>query len=326
MSHKMGIIGYGNVAGYHHDISKRIKDFEVVAAHDIDAERLKAAKEKGLKPYDKLDDFLANANFDTVLVSTPNNFHKPLVVAALDAGKNVICEKPAALNTAEFDEMCAAAKKSGRLFTIHQNRRWDRDFRITKKSVEDGLVGKPYTIESRVQGNNGIIEGWRAYKRSGGGMVFDWGAHLIDQMLWMVKEEVAEVYANLHRVKTPEVEDYFKAVLRFESGLSTQIEFGSYHLTTLPRWYVCGDGGSLTIEGFDCKGKVMCAEKTGAERVRELPLPEVQTDYADYYTNYLAALDGKEELIVKPEEVRRAMRVIDAIFKSHETGETVKLK
>jgi len=347
MAHKMGIIGYGGMAGWHHENSKRIKDLEVVAAHDIDAGRLAAAKERGLKPYENLKDFLNDDSFDLVLVATPNNFHKPMVIAALEAGKNVICEKPVAMSVNDFDDMWAASKKVGKMFTVHQNRRWDRDFRIVKKAIETGLVGKPYTIESRVMGQNGVMHGWRAYKIAGGGMVFDWGVHLIDQMLWMMKEPVAEVYANLHMVKTPEVDDYFKAVIRFDSGLSTQIEVGTYNLEMLPRWYVCGDGGAIVVEGWDCKGRITHAKdfqmsweqevvqteggptRTMAPRpketLEELPLPEVQTDWTDYYHNILAVLDGKEELIVKPEEVRKVVQVMTAIFESNATGNSIKI-
>jgi predicted dehydrogenase len=347
MGHKMGIIGYGGMAGWHHDNSKRIKDFEVVAAYDIAEKRLEIAKERGLKAYAKLEDFLKDDSFDLVLVATPNNFHKPMVIAALEAGKNVICEKPVAMSVSDFDDMYETAKRVGKLFTVHQNRRWDRDYRIVKKAIESGLVGKPYTIESRIMGQNGVMHGWRAYKVAGGGMVFDWGVHMIDQMLWMIKEPIAEVYANLHMVKTPEVDDYFKAVIRFESGLSTQIEVGTYNLERLPRWYVCGDGGALVINTMDGKGKITHAKdyvmaweeevvqteggptRTMAPRpketLEEIALPEVQTDWADYYHNILAVLDGKEELIVKPEEARKVLQVMTAIFESSATGKSIKI-
>jgi len=343
----MGIIGYGGMAGWHHNNSTRIKDFEIIAAHDINPDRLIAAKERGLKPYENLKDFLADDSFDMVLVATPNNFHKPMAIAALDAGKNVICEKPVAMTVEDFDAMNDAAKHAGKLFTVHQNRRWDRDFRIVKTAIETGLVGKPYTIESRVMGQNGVMHGWRAYKVAGGGMVFDWGVHLIDQILWMIKEPVAEVYANLHMVKTPEVDDYFKAVIRFDSGLSAQIEVGTYNLERLPRWYVCGDGGAVVVNDWECNGKITHAKdfemsweqevvqteggptRTMAPRpketLEELPLPDVHTDWADYYHNVLAYLDGKEELIVKPAELRKVMQVMAAIFESGETGKAIKI-
>ncbi|MCL2099174.1 MAG: Gfo/Idh/MocA family oxidoreductase [Oscillospiraceae bacterium] len=347
MAHKMGIIGYGGMAGWHHENSKRVQGLEVTAAHDIEPGRLEAAKSRGLKTYEKLGDFLKDDSFDLVLVATPNNFHKPMVIAALEAGKNVICEKPVAMSVSDFDEMWEASRKAGKLFTVHQNRRWDRDFLIVKEALETGLLGKPYTIESRITGQNGVMHGWRAYKVAGGGMVFDWGVHMIDQLLWMIKEPVAEVYANLHMVKTPEVDDYFKLIMRFESGLSTQIEVGTYHLERLPRWYVCGDGGALVIHDMNCSGKITHSKdfemewteevvqteggptRTMAPRpketLEELPLPDVRGDWADYYKNIMAVLDGKEELIVKPEEARKVMQVMAAVFESHETGETIKI-
>ncbi|MCL2095742.1 MAG: Gfo/Idh/MocA family oxidoreductase [Oscillospiraceae bacterium] len=349
MAHKMGIIGYGGVAaGWHHEnIKKSIEGLEVVAAYDINPDRLAAAKSRGLKAYENLDDFLSDGGFDIVLVATPNNFHKCMVISALEAGKHVVCEKPVAMNMEDFDAMHAAAKSTGKLFTVHQNRRWDRDFQIIKKTIETGLVGKPYTIESRVMGQNGVMHGWRAYKVAGGGMVFDWGVHLIDQILWMLKEPVSEVYANLHSVKTPEVDDYFKAVLRFDSGLTAQIEVGTYNLERLPRWYVCGDGGAVVVNDWECNGRITHAKdfemaweqeivqteggptRTMAPRpketLEELPLPEVATDWCDYYKNIMAVLDGEAELIVKPEEVRKAMQVITAIFESSETGRAVKI-
>ena len=347
MAHKMGIIGYGGMAGWHHDNTKRVDGIEVVAAHDINPERLAVAKERGIKAYADLKDFLADQSFDLVLVATPNNFHRPMAIAALEAGKHVISEKPVAMSVEDFDAMHDAAKHAGKLFTVHQNRRWDRDFRIVKKSIETGLVGKPYTIESRVMGQNGVVHGWRAYKVAGGGMVFDWGVHLIDQIMWMISEPVSEVYANLHSVKTPEVDDYFKAIMRFESGLSAQIEVGTYNLERLPRWYVCGDGGAVVVNDWECNGKITHAKdfemtweqevvqteggptRTMAPRpketLEELPLPEVQTDWTDFYRNVLASLDGKEELLVKPEEVRKVVQVMTAIFESHKTGKSIKI-
>jgi predicted dehydrogenase len=122
---------------------------------------------------------------------------------------------------------------------------------------------------------------------------------------------------------------------------------GTYNLERLPRWYVCGDGGALVINGMDGKGRLTHAKdfemewtqevvqteggptRTMAPRpketLEEVPLPEVETDWADYYHNVLAVLDGKEELIVKPEEARKVLQVMTAIFESDETGESIKI-
>ena len=109
-----------------------------------------------------------------------------MAIAALEAGKNVICEKPVALSSEDLAEMIAASEKAGKLFTVHQNRRWDRDFRMIMNTLKAGKIGSPYTIESRVHGQNGVMHGWRAYKVAGGGMLLDWGVHMIDQLLFML--------------------------------------------------------------------------------------------------------------------------------------------
>ena len=101
---------------------------KVVAAYDIDAARVAAAREAGLRGYDKLDDFLRDEEINLVLVATPNDSHCDLVCAALAAGKHVISEKPPAMSLAELDKMIATAEAHGRIFTVHQNRRWDIGF------------------------------------------------------------------------------------------------------------------------------------------------------------------------------------------------------
>ena len=192
MSYHVGIIGYGGMAHFHR---KRIRDvdcMEVTGLYDINPEKI--ASEKGkVKIYGSAEEIMSDKDIDIILIATPNNFHKDLSIAAMKAGKNVICEKPVALNSKELEEMITVSKQTGRLFSVHQNRRWDKDFRIVKKVIEDGLVGKPFYVESRVQGSNGVPGDWRCVKEAGGGMLLDWGVHLIDQIMWMVKSPVVSI-------------------------------------------------------------------------------------------------------------------------------------
>ncbi|MBO4869147.1 MAG: Gfo/Idh/MocA family oxidoreductase [Clostridia bacterium] len=345
--HKLGIIGYGGMAGWHHNsIKANFDDLQVVAAYDIDPARLEAAEKNGLKAYKTAEEFLDSHEFDIVLVATPNNFHCEYVCRALEAGYNVVCEKPVALSVAELDLMDATAKRTGNLFSVHQNRRWDADYRIMKEAYETGMIGTPFTIESRVHGQGGMVQGWREFKVAGGGMVYDWGVHLIDQLLDMIDSKVVSVYANLHSVRTPEVDDYFKLVFRYENGITAHVEVGTFNLVQLPRWYACGDGGALVINDWDCHGKIIHTRDTvmkwepvvvqtkagptrtmaprPADTLEELPLPHVETSWSCYYRNILDTIDGKAELIVTIPSVRRVLRLIEACFESDRTGEGVK--
>jgi predicted dehydrogenase len=351
MAHRMGIIGYGRWGeNWHHTCTERVEGLSCTAVYDPDPDRRRVAAEKGLLPYDTVEEFLREGDFDIVTVATPNNYHKDMSIAAMANGRHVVCEKPVAMNTAELTDMMAAAEKYHVLFSAHQNRRWDKDYQIIRKVLEDGLIGQPYVIESRMNGaglqSGGILREWRSYTFAGGGLLYDWGSHLIDQILFLVNKKVVNVYACLRQIKCPEADDYFKIILKFENGLLAQIESGSYCVQPMFRWYVHGDAGSVYIENLDSRaGKVLHTkrEKTdyfpltirtaegpvqkmhpaGSDVLEEMPLPEIQSDWTSFYMNFMAAIDGKEALIVHPEQSLRVMKVIDACFLSSASGRVV---
>ena len=102
--------------------------------------------------------------------------------------------------------MIAASKRTGSVFTVHQNRRWDEDFRVAEKIAKSGQLGRVFAIQSRVHGSRGIPGDWRNTKAQGGGMVLDWGVHLLDQMNMMMGKMPVSVYATLSNVTNEEVE------------------------------------------------------------------------------------------------------------------------
>ena len=122
-----GIIGFGYMGHFHLNKAHQLEEREVVAAYDIDAEKRSDAEKEGLTAYDRLEDFLADERISLVFICTPNNVHAQLAIACLQAGKHVMCEKPVTMNSEELEHVIAAAEKAGRIFTVHQNRRWDED-------------------------------------------------------------------------------------------------------------------------------------------------------------------------------------------------------
>ncbi len=345
MGIKAAIIGFGGMGSFHAEQIKKIDAVYIEGVFDIDPQKIKNAVEKGYKGYNSLEECLGD-DTELVIIATPNNFHKELSIKALEAGKHVICEKPVMMNAGELEEVFAAAEKCHKIFTVHQNRRWDKDFRIVKEALKKKIIGTPFYIESRVQGSRGIPGDWRCVKEAGGGMLLDWGVHLLDQLLWLVDSPVTEVYAHLLSVKFPDVDDNFKVLLKFENNLSALIEVDTYTFIPLPRWHVSTDSGTLVINDWECSGKILKANlvefkweqgivhtsagptKTMAPRpvetIDELPLPKMDPDCKDYYVNVAKAIKGEEELIVTPEQAMRVMKTIDAIFKSAQTGECIK--
>jgi len=344
--HKLGIIGYGGMGEWHHkNVRDRVDGLDVVAAFDVRPERLELAKENGLRAHTSLEEILADKEVTMITIATPNNFHKDLAIVAMRAGKHVVCEKPVTMDAAELEEIIAVKKETGLTFAVHQNRRWDKDFRIVKAALEQNLIGKPFYIESRVQGSGGVLHGWRGAKVNGGGMLYDWGIHLIDQLMWLIDSPVVELMADLKYVHHTECDDNFKLYMTFGNGLTAHVQVDTYCFIPLPRWQVHGDEATLVVKDWACNGKIVRAKDDGTvweesivyteagptrtmaprrkETIQEDPLPTVQTDWSDYYKNILDVINNGAELIVKPEQSLRAMKVIDAAFESARLGKSV---
>ena len=342
MKHTMAIIGFGGMGSWHYqNVTEKIPDLRVKGVYDIRQEALDKAASLGLHPYGSLEELLADQEVELVTIATPNDFHKPLAIACMRAGKQVISEKPVTLNASELEEIIAVSKETGRLFSIHQNRRWDKDYRIIKRIYDEKLLGTPYFIESKVQGSRQAMHGWRGHKQNGGGMLLDWGVHLIDQLMMMIEAPVVSVEAHLLCMFSDEVDDNIKVMLRFENNVSALLEMSTNCLINSPRWHMQCLDGTAEIRNWACEGKMVQLKedaqmkweddivyteagptRTMAPRpsftMKELPLPEVTTDWSDYYKNIVGVLEGREELLVKPEQALRVMKVIDLAFASNE--------
>lgn len=347
MKYTLAIIGYGGMGSWHAaNIRERITDITVKGALDIREEAQEKVENDGLVVYETLDELLSDSEIDIVTIATPNDSHKDYVIACLHAGKHVVCEKPVTMNVKELEEIMKVSKETGKLFSVHHNRRWDKDYNIIKKILSDGQIGKPYFIESRVQGSRGAMHGWRSYKINGGGMVLDWGVHLLDQVMLLNETPVVSVGAHLFSIFSDEVDDNIKIFIRFEDGVSVVLEMSTNCFINHPRWHVTCTDGTAVVENWKCDGKIVKLgtdskmewaddivyteagpTRTMAPRpihtTTELPLPEVETDWAEYYKNIIDVLSNDAELLVKPEQVLRVMQVIDLIFKADEAGTAI---
>lgn len=347
MQVKAGIIGFGYMGHFHLKKCREQGDWDVIAAYDISAEKLQDAKELGLQADGSLDAFLAREEMQLVFICTPNDVHAELAIACLKAGKHVMCEKPVTMNKRELDQVLAVAREQRRIFVVHQNRRWDKDYLMVKHAVDTGVIGNITSIQSRVYGQRGVCFGWRADPKAGGGMLYDWGIHLIDQFLCMFKgHKVTSVYARLQSILTPAVDDSFELQMIFDNGVCAKVQVGTFCLQPLPRWFVYGDRGTLRIDdfsgetggmarikgqvqGFDSVfGKNLGPSRTMAplkpEYLEELPLPEAENAPYEYHRNLAAAVQGKEAPYVSHEEMQRAMQIVDLAFESSRINEVIK--
>lgn len=353
--HYCAIVGLGGMGNWHRELilgegvwndhqCGPLEHLHLAGCFDIREDRQAYARSVGLEPYASLETLLMDEKVDIVVCATPNDIHKDIVMRALEAGKNVVCEKPAALNSAQFQQMMDKAKQTGKLLMVHQNRRWDEDFLAIKNLYEQGWIGELFRIESRVHGSRGIPGDWRKTPEHGGGMVLDWGVHLLDQALMMIPEKVTQVYASFTNVTNERVEDGFTAELTFENGLVFVAEVGTNNFIALPRWYVLGRDGSAVLSNWHEQGKMVRVTdrrrndavpvrtaagltKTMAPRtkdtVNEELLPKVPGDIRDFYRNVMLVLEHKAEPVITLEQVNRVMLLMEAVFRSARQHETV---
>ncbi|MFW7432808.1 Gfo/Idh/MocA family protein [Vagococcus carniphilus] len=340
------VIGYGGMGSYHaRELIKETDGVKVVGIHDINPERLELAKENHFEVYETLESVLTDQSVEAVLIATPNDSHKELAIAAMKAGKHVVCEKPVMMNTKELEEVMAISKQEEKIFMVHQNRRWDNDFLIIRDLYQQPKIGDLFQIESRVQGANGIPGDWRHLKQHGGGMVLDWGVHLLDQLLFMVDSKLTTVVADLSYVLGDEVDDGFISYLTFENGVRAVIEVGTTNFIKLPRWYVRGFEGAAVINDWDLSGKIVKQTGTidhhnlvpiqagqGLTKTMAPPsedatttyeINEVAADFDSFYHNFYEVVRKKAAPIVKNEEVYRVLRLIETIFEAAETKQVL---
>ncbi|UUX33904.1 Gfo/Idh/MocA family protein [Fundicoccus culcitae] len=331
----IAIVGYGGMGTYHASTLIPEEYFDLKGIWDIAKKQRALAEENDLHVFESFEAVLEDKSVEAILIATPNDSHKAIAIQALEAGKHVICEKPVMLSTEELDEVLAVAEKADRIFMVHQNRRWDPDFLVIKELMHNHQIGEIFQIESRVHGANGIPGDWRHVKAQGGGMILDWGVHLLDQIHTLVDSPIKTMRADLSFVLGNEVDDGFTVTLIHENGLKSVVEVGTTNYVKLPRWYVKGTEGTAIIEDWDLSGTMIVATgdstatpqpiqagvgltKTMAppseEATEELALPTPHMMNESFYFNFYRTVREGAEPIVKNEEVRYVMQLMERIF------------
>lgn len=349
---RIAIIGHGFMG---HEHEKMLGDFpgiKLVGISDRTPKRLEDVKE-GVKRYADNGELFADPEVDVVIIAANNNQHHDLVIQAAIAGKNIICEKPAAMNLEELEDMEKAVNENRVRFTVHQQRRYDPDFRMAKAAYDSGTLGEVYAVKSQLYGFNGNMHDWHVFASEGGGMLYDWGVHLLDQVCWMFPgAKIKSVFADIRNVINQEVDDYFNIMLRFDNGVTATVELGTYYLSDKIQdkwfehhWYIAGNRGIAYEDGFFPEGTIVRTtslmtkagvERTMAEagptrsfgpppegRIVTESLPKVNTEHQNYFENYIRAYHGEEEFLVQISQVRRVLRLMEAVRESGRTGKSI---
>jgi predicted dehydrogenase len=250
----VGIIGFGRIGAEHANWINASESVRAVAVDDVTPARRALAESRGLRVYADIDAVLADPSIRAVLVSTPTAMHFEHASRALAAGKHVMVEKPMALDLRQSRALVEDAERRGLVLSVFHNRRWDLDYLTVRAAVESGAFGKVINVESRLGQFASCVgpaareyrPNWRNEGAFGGGGLYDWGSHFIDQ-LWrlMLPARPLRVYAQLRgNVWSSDCDDFARVLIDFEGGAVGLVEINTTTTRPLPRWHVDGTAGS----------------------------------------------------------------------------------
>ncbi len=246
---RVGLLGYGAIGHEHSRAVQSVNGLELRAVCDTDPDRLAAgtAYAPGARGHARAQDLVDDEDVDLVVVSTPPASHASWALQLLAAGKHVVVEKPFAITTTEADEVLALADEKGLLVCVYQNRRFDPDYLALRRAIGAGRIGTPFQVEAFIGGYAHPCNLWHSDEAVSGGAFYDWGAHVLDQVLDLVPTPVAHVTATTHKRRWHDVTnaDHSRVSLRFSDGAEAEFVYSDLAAALKPRWYVLGTDGAI---------------------------------------------------------------------------------
>ena len=328
----VGIIGFGRIGAEHAGWLSRCVNARALAVADATSARQELARARGLKVYSDISELLADSAVEAILVATPTAMHFEHVQLALNANKQVMVEKPMALDLDQARRLAELAERKGRVLSVFQNRRWDIDYLTVKKHIEGGVFGKIINVESRLSQWASCVgpaakeyrPGWRNEAAFGGGGLFDWGSHFLDQLwLLMWPAKPVRVFAQLRgNVWSKDCDDFARVLIDFDSGAAGLVEINTTTTRPLPRWHVDGTSGSAespySLEFDTREWAKLSFAAAGGLPPQNLAIAEAGLDEVAIWERFA---DGKPAVSVK--SVLGTMALLDAARKSSQRGTAI---
>lgn len=326
MDKKQGaVIGIHGIGKHHGTLMEGTGRIAVRAVCDVNEEMREVAAEHFPEAqfYTSAEAMLGEQTLDVVSLAVPHSLHAPLAIAALDAGVNVIVEKPMATHYRDCVAMIEAAQRNDRFLTVFHNRRLDGWFLSAKSVIDDGLLGDVFEINTGI-GGFGKSTTWRGVKEASGGVIFDWGAHLVDYSLHFAGSKVKAVSGFFYRAddSAPESnEDHGAARIYFESGAIANVTVSARDFVRPHRYKILGTKGTLIDEwnwGEDAKLEVHTRLSGGEDAVMRVPYHD--SSRQEYYDNVADHLCDGKELMVTPESAALVINILETAGRSSQQG------
>ncbi|MFC6652938.1 Gfo/Idh/MocA family protein [Paenibacillus rhizoplanae] len=355
--YRVGVIGCGGIAnGKHLPALSRQDKVQVVAFCDIIKERAEAAAEQygsaESAVYTDYQELLKDASIDIVHVLTPNDAHAEISIAALEAGKHVMCEKPMAKTAADAKRMAEAAKRTGKKLTIGYDNRFRQDSQYLKKVCEAGELGHIYYAKAHAIRRRAVPT-WGVFldeEKQGGGPLIDIGTHALDLTLWMMdnykpkvvlgtkyhelsqKEDAANAWGPWDPKKFT-VEDSAFGMIVMENGATITLE-ASWALNSLDV-----DEAKCSLSGTEAGADMKNGLRINGENHSKLYTNEIELGAGGvaFYEGkeekstdvelrkWIEAIEQDKDPVVTPEHAYVVSRILEAIYESAQTGKAVYL-
>ncbi len=330
---KCGVVGYGGAfnMGRGHLEDMRQAGMTPVAVAEIDPSRLAVAEKDfpGIETYSSVSEMLKKSDVNLITIITPHNSHAKLALQCLKAKRHVVCEKPLAITTAECDAMIAAARKHGVMLSTFHNRHWDGHIMEAMKHIRAGAIGEVVRVDVATGGWGKPGDWWRSSKTISGGLLYDWGVHLLEYTLQVVDSEITEVtgylksgiWASQTRWKKDTNEDDGLVVVRYKSGAWSTMAISSIENRQNPWFKVTGTKGTYLMEWGH--GEIITHRGDETVTVR---VPNQEGEDWRFYQNIADHLVKGAKLIITPEWARRPIHIIDLACQSARKGQALKAR
>jgi scyllo-inositol 2-dehydrogenase (NADP+) len=332
---RVGVIGYGGAFNMGRGHLKEMEQAGMtpVAVCEVDAERLKVAETDfpGIQTYSAVAEMLRKSDVNLITIITPHNTHAKLALQCLKAGRHVVCEKPLAITTAECDAMIDAAKKSGVVLSTYHNRHWDGwILRAVEQIKEKKVIGDVYRVEARMGARALPGDWWRTSRTISGGILYDWGVHLLEYGLQLIDSDITEVagfsktgyWAPKTKWKKDTNEDETEAVVRFRNGSWLTLNITSLDSNAKPGFLeITGTEGSYVIGWSGYTIHKRDGQNYSMEQGAHYP-----NAWEKFYGNIADHLTKGVKLVITPEWSRRPIHILDLAAESAKKGRTLAAK
>ncbi len=323
MSVRLGVLGAGIIAKSFMESAPDVPGLDVAVICDIveDAARV-LAEPHNIPTATDYHTVLANETIEAVYIALPHHLHEHATIAAAEAGKHILLEKPMANSLAEADRMLAAQKRAGVKLMIGFTHRFHSELETAKRLIDAGELGL-LTLAVDVMTTGGVIPGWFWQKpRSGGGVLHVNGAHSFDRLRWLMGSEIVEVFAYAQTYDTRKtVEDSAVVALRFANGAMGMTVHNWVTDTELP--FKCdldihGTEGAIRIDTWNSL-EFSNTHHTWRQR------RERDEMFQKEITEFVNAIEEDREPCVTGEDGRRSLACVQAAYESARTGKPVRL-